>query len=926
MALENEQLRDVTLRRVESEVNSDVDMQAPPSPSHVAYLVLDTNVLLDHLDALQQFVSDVESMLMPVVVVIPGVVLSELDGQKNRPGLAWSARRASTWLLKKVKERRSVRGQTHEETCKRSGKWNVLDLGEVRGSETNDDLIMDCCQYFCEKLIPGHPAYAILCSSDKNLCIKCESKGIRSYSPSHTWNSREMAKFIFQGLDLDFSRFDSYPTKVLRHRAGTQREAALHHDDDMMDIDDAEDIYMLAPSHPLDALHLEVIDHFSPLLLELVDRVGGSSVPRTQEEAAELKSVHAPSWTRVRLWDWTPAMCLECLTSSKKPPQTVPGLDVFLLKPYHKDACGTGRRGQDWTKAQWTNAQEALEKIGNVWEDGPILESAVILKPRRTLHICLFLLALILLGTVIVLSSVSYYLSIPDAAYLTEDELDAPFNSTAPWNATEHGKLERIPRILHQTWKSETLPDRWKGISEECREMMPDYEYMLWTDASAREFVADKYHWFLDTFDSYTYPIQRADAIRYFVLHHYGGVYLDLDIGCLRRLDPLLVYPVILPRTIPVGVSNDLMFAEKGHPFLAQTIHNLVTFDHNWVLNYPTVMFSTGPMFLSAQYGLYSSSHPVTPEKPDGGIRVLPKSLYGKNAKPEEAPHSFFTHYYGSSWHADDAAFIGFLGKWGKGLMWVGLAVLVFGIVRLLLTNSKQRNYSLPRIGGYEVLLPRWVERSGRWHLDLGWISLPGRPSPSATPIISQSVPSGIPDSPSSGSEEEMGLLPLSLDARPDSPTDSEFANPSTSAAADAVRRVRDGVASFFGLSNTETRSPARSRRRPRGVLFFLPAFASRGDISLPSHESTSDVPAPIPRTPPSLTRSLSRFSSYLPDKQGFGDVEEGIQSDLPPSPSGSRLPPYTEEIPAYGQPFPDAIGSRRPYINLTPTHATKRT
>lgn len=38
-----------------------------------------------------------------------------------------------------------------------------------------------------------------------------------------------------------------------------------------------------------------------------------------------------------------------------------------------------------------------------------------------------------------------------------------------------------------------------------------------------------RYPWFLDTFDGYPFPIQRADAIRYFVLAHYGGVYLDLD-------------------------------------------------------------------------------------------------------------------------------------------------------------------------------------------------------------------------------------------------------------------------------------------------------------------------------------------------------------------------------------------------------------
>lgn len=48
--------------------------------------------------------------------------------------MAWAARLASTWLLEKVKERRFVKGQTHEETCKASGKWNVKDVGSSKVS------------------------------------------------------------------------------------------------------------------------------------------------------------------------------------------------------------------------------------------------------------------------------------------------------------------------------------------------------------------------------------------------------------------------------------------------------------------------------------------------------------------------------------------------------------------------------------------------------------------------------------------------------------------------------------------------------------------------------------------------------------------------------------------------------------------------
>ncbi|KAI9512224.1 nucleotide-diphospho-sugar transferase [Russula earlei] len=472
---------------------------------------------------------------------------------------------------------------------------------------------------------------------------------------------------------------------------------------------------------------------------------------------------------------------------------------------------------------------------------------------RRAVHILLLILGLFLLGTVTVLSSISYYLAIPELAYITDAELD-PSHDSASQNSSQHLRTERVPRIIHQTWKSETLPDKWLNVSEGCRALMPDYKYMLWTDASSREFIAQNYRWFLDTFDSYPYAIQRADAIRYFVLYHYGGVYIDLDIGCLRRLDPLLIFPVVLPRTIPVGVSNDLMFAEKEHPFMAQTIHNLITFDHNWILNYPTVMFSTGPMFLSAQYGLYTSSRPLTPQLPGGEVRILPKTLYGKNADEEEAPDSFFTHYYGSSWHSDDAAFIGFLGEWGKALLWFGLVILIVSLIRLGYSSSKQRHYGFRSVGGYDVLLPRWVERNGRWHLDMGWLSLPGRTSftpPSSA--LSARHPDAMLDDTSS-IEDDVQLLPLSLPSSPLSDVstdDGDVANPPIG----AVRRLSRHVNSLFGSSQ----STHRNRRR-RGVLFFLPAFStSTGGVALAGDDA---------RSQPLASRPLSQRSFYRPDKQ----------------------------------------------------------
>ena len=92
---------------------------------------------------------------------------------------------------------------------------------------------------------------------------------------------------------------------------------------------------------------------------------------------------------------------------------------------------------------------------------------------RRVFYILLVILGLVLAGTVVVLSSVTYYLAIDPDAYLSETEVPILDNSTR-WNASDYGQIERIPRIIHQTWKSETLPAKWENVSQGCRDMMPD--------------------------------------------------------------------------------------------------------------------------------------------------------------------------------------------------------------------------------------------------------------------------------------------------------------------------------------------------------------------------------------------------------------------------------------------------------------------
>lgn len=48
--------------------------------NYAAFLVVDTNILLHRFEVLTQFVEDIERNGFPVIVIIPSVVVSELDG------------------------------------------------------------------------------------------------------------------------------------------------------------------------------------------------------------------------------------------------------------------------------------------------------------------------------------------------------------------------------------------------------------------------------------------------------------------------------------------------------------------------------------------------------------------------------------------------------------------------------------------------------------------------------------------------------------------------------------------------------------------------------------------------------------------------------------------------------------------------------
>lgn len=128
----------------------------------------------------------------------------------------------------------------------------------------------------------------------------------------------------------------------------------------------------------------------------------------------------------------------------------------------------------------------------------------------------LLLLALVILGTFTVLRTAVHFFGIHERDVVSIEEVLAyahvealPYNAElSPSQAREEEeqlglKRERIPRIIHQTWKNNDLPEKWETARRECMAMLPGFEFKLWTDADSREFIATEYPSFLPTWDSY---------------------------------------------------------------------------------------------------------------------------------------------------------------------------------------------------------------------------------------------------------------------------------------------------------------------------------------------------------------------------------------------------------------------------------------
>lgn len=182
-------------------------LQDASKESTKLYLVLDINGLIDYLDVMERFDRGIEGLGLPMRIVIPNVLLSELDrcvycfvpqhmharysypSHNARPPsqagtrdkIGWFTSRASAWILAKAKERRTVHIRARREIC-------GLALTPHERERRNNMYIYDCCQFFAR--VPDGDSdvrRVVLLSGDVNL-----QKTVRSLNTDGTSRSGGM--------------------------------------------------------------------------------------------------------------------------------------------------------------------------------------------------------------------------------------------------------------------------------------------------------------------------------------------------------------------------------------------------------------------------------------------------------------------------------------------------------------------------------------------------------------------------------------------------------------------------------------------------------------------------------------------------------------------------------------------------------------
>jgi len=144
----------------------------------------------------------------------------------------------------------------------------------------------------------------------------------------------------------------------------------------------------------------------------------------------------------------------------------------------------------------------------------------------------------------------------------------------------------QIPKVIHQTAMARDLEGLEKSYAASWLRCMPDWHHVLWDDDDILELFMEHRPDLVPLYESYPFPVQRADMFRYVLMEAYGGLYMDMDYewipapageehAIVKEMNSATQGIVIMeaPDTVADGtLQNSLVGSYAGHPFWTHTL------------------------------------------------------------------------------------------------------------------------------------------------------------------------------------------------------------------------------------------------------------------------------------------------------------------------------------------------------------------
>ncbi len=221
-----------------------------------------------------------------------------------------------------------------------------------------------------------------------------------------------------------------------------------------------------------------------------------------------------------------------------------------------------------------------------------------------------------------------------------------------------------IPKLIHFIFlkynPDSQITEQYKANMERCAMLNPGYTIMVWNEAKLDHLYKEHFPWFLPTYRSYRYgPIQRNDVSRYFLLYHFGGVYIDMDISCQVSIDTIIQNATSSnPKADIIALDEVKKFitGNKGflaaflasppnHPFLLEATRHAPSANRYFLSKTHTVLLSAGSWYIARIYAKYPCKD----------------QIHALSEKLSDANGIFLVHQFSSAWRGLDSIILRFI-------------------------------------------------------------------------------------------------------------------------------------------------------------------------------------------------------------------------------------------------------------------------